>query len=103
QILPPNLSNQLFGERGHLGGAAESARSRLLHPLADSRGSGTPETDAGTDSRSDARPAHGAQWGSVLAADATDAAAGRPPSGDRPGAHPLCAPARKPQPGGDPH
>lgn len=32
QILPSNLSNQLFAKRGDLGGAAGGTRSSLLHP-----------------------------------------------------------------------
>lgn len=42
QILPLNLSNQWFGRRGHLGGAAGGARAASPSPAqtAEFRGSG---------------------------------------------------------------
>ncbi|KAG8509795.1 Uroplakin-3b-like protein 1, partial [Galemys pyrenaicus] len=87
QILPPNLSNQLSGRRGHPGGVAEGARSSLPQSSSDSRASGSLDT---TDKPSDGQtlgpdPGQQAQWGTVSATGAPVGAANLSPARDGPG------------------
>ncbi|XP_070086916.1 uncharacterized protein [Equus przewalskii] len=104
-ILPQTCPTSCLGGGGTWEGwqevpeAASPSPAQTAEPL----GLWMLQTDPQTDRQSDTWPGHGAQWGTVSAADATVAAVDQPPARGGPGAHQLCAPALKCHPGRDSH